>query len=56
MKALCWLGFHLWNYHGHHGKNSRERIQWPSRICGRCDHREILVYVSAAGVVWEQVT
>ena len=46
MRLLCWLGFHLWEPDG----------EWASRLCDRCDHREILVYISGGGAVWERIT
>jgi hypothetical protein len=46
MRFLCRLGVHFW----------RPDIEWASRMCPRCDHREILIYTADTGAVWERVT
>ena len=46
MKLLCWLGFHLW----------QPAEDWASRLCPRCEHKEILIYTAEGGAVWERVT
>jgi len=45
MRILCWINVHDWRLEG-----------WSGRVCCRCDHREILIYTSVDGAVWERVT
>ena len=45
MRIFCFIGLHDWHME-----------DWSGRVCHRCDHREILIYTSADGAVWERVT
>lgn len=47
MRVLCWVGMHRW---------VTDNEMWAARYCGRCAHRQILVYSSADGAVWERIT
>jgi hypothetical protein len=45
MKVLCWLKLHSWQPDG----------IWASRICNRCENREVLIYTAIDGAFWERV-
>ena len=45
MRFLCWFNLHHWR-----------REDWSGRVCRRCGNRDVLVYTSERGAVWERVT